>query len=398
MTDSNPKPTRVKPDKPRKDYPMFAHPSGQWARKIRGKLWYFGVWADPAAAEERHDREYPFLKRGEIPPPIEVGDGVTVKQLCNVFLEAKEAAIRTGEFSQLSWNGYQASLKRLIAHFGATTKVNSLGPAHWAEYRASLAKTLAPTSLKTEIAKVRAVFNWGWKTKLCGQPDYGTSFDRPPQKSLRKHQREGGSRLFTREEIHAILKHSDRQLRAMVLLGLNCGYGNSDIGSLEIGDLDLKSGWATMARVKTEVSRRCPLWPETIAALKEWIPRRPRKTEPGCSRRVFLTQRGTPFVRLKGKTFEDVLGHRFRNLLKRLKINGRRGLGYYALRHVHATIGGNAKDPQAVAATMGHIDGSMTGNYQHGIPDDRLRAVTDSIRTWLFDVPAPGEKEEGGER
>ena len=60
---------RSKPDKPYQGFPMFAHPSGQWAKKINRKLAYFGVWADPEAALERLNREFPYLKAGRTPPP-----------------------------------------------------------------------------------------------------------------------------------------------------------------------------------------------------------------------------------------------------------------------------------------------------------------------------------------
>ena len=39
-----------KPAKPRPDFPLFAHSNGQWTKKIRGRLHYFGLWRDPDAA------------------------------------------------------------------------------------------------------------------------------------------------------------------------------------------------------------------------------------------------------------------------------------------------------------------------------------------------------------
>jgi hypothetical protein len=48
-------------------------------------------------------------------------------------------------------------------------------------------------------------------------------------------------------------------MQAMILLGLNCGYGPSDLATLPMRVLDLAGGWVDHARPNTGIDRRCPL-------------------------------------------------------------------------------------------------------------------------------------------
>ena len=60
-------------------------------------------------------------------------------------------------------------------------------------------------------------------------------------------------------------------MKPMILLGINCGFGNADCATLPIRALDLEEGWINFPRPKTGLDRRCPLWPETIKSLQEWL-------------------------------------------------------------------------------------------------------------------------------
>lgn len=396
-----------KPAKPYPGFPLFPHATGRWAKKIRGKIHYFGQWAkkaggelvavddmkaSAAAAKLEFDRVWPYLSEGRTPPPADAGDACTVRVLCNAFLGSKETKLNGGELSSHSFSEYFRTCDRIVTFFGAQRRVDDLRPADFESFRASLAEGCNVVTVKSKINRVRVVFKFASDNRLIDRPvEFGQAFNRPSAKLLRKARNDAGGKSFEADEIKAVLAISGAVPRAMVLLGINCGFGNTDVADLPRSAVDLERGWVAFPRPKTEIRRRIPLWPETVAALAEAFPLRPDPADPSDGGLCFLTERGNRFVRVqKSKKSADrhvtinTLSHRFDALCEDAGVEQRRGRGFYGLRHTFETVAGECRDQVAVDAIMGHVDPSMAAIYRDGISDDRLLAAVNTVRSWLW--------------
>jgi integrase len=376
---SKSKPLR-KPSKPYPDFPLFPHANGHWAKKIRGKLHYFGRWADWQAALDLYQAQRDDLHAGRTPRASR--DGLTVSDLCNRFLTGKQALLDNGELSPRTFQDYHRIARVLVDFFGRERFVDDLVADDFGALRKSLAERLGPVAIGNEIQRIRTLFKFAFDDGLIDKPvRYGANFNRPTKRVLRAQRHEAGPRMFEADEIHAILKEAKSPaVRAMVLLGVNCGLGNHDCGRLPLPAVDLDGGWINFPRPKTAVMRRCPLWPETVEAIREALAARPMPADEESAELVFLTYRGRPWsLDVPGSP----ISKETRKILNRLKIV-RPGTGFYALRHTFETIGGGSKDQISVDAIMGHADDSMAANYRERIDDQRLIDVVNHVRDWLF--------------
>ena len=130
-------------------------------------------------------------------------------------------------------------------------------------------------------------FNYAYKQGLIDRPIvFGDGFKKPSQRVLRCERQKKGKKMFTAKQIRAMIGKAGPQLKAMILLGINCGMGNHDCAILPMSILDLKTGWLDFGRPKTGIERRCRLWPETIAALTGVLTRRREPKESPRRQRV----------------------------------------------------------------------------------------------------------------
>jgi hypothetical protein len=260
--------TLKKPEKPYPGFPMFPHATKRWAKKIRGKLHYFGRWDDPGAALQKYLDQKDDLYAGRTPRVS--GEGLTIAELCNHFLNTKRHLLDNGEITDGTFRDYYETCYRIVDTFSRNRLVDDLFADDFGLLRISLAKTRGPAALKNQIGNVRMVFKFGYDQLLIDKPiRYGQSFNKSSRKVLRIARNKNGPRMFEADELRKILETAKRPVKAMVLLGINCGFGQSDIANLPQSAIDFDNGWIEFPRPKTGIERRCQLWPETVEALRE---------------------------------------------------------------------------------------------------------------------------------
>lgn len=372
-----------KPAKPRPDFPLFAHASGRWAKKVRGKLHYFGKWDDPVAALAKWLDQKDDLLAGRTPRPK--ADGLTIRNLCNKYLTHKRHLADAGEITARTFQEYYETADRIVVAFGKARLVVDLDASDFEAFRAKLAKTRGPVCLGNEISRVRSVFKFALDQGLIERPvRYGQSFKKPSAKTIRLARARNGKRLLEASEIRLVLEKANAHMRAFTLLGVNAGYGASDISALPLETVQhaIATGWLDFARPKTGVGRRCPLWNETRDALRAAISKRRQAKDASDAHLAFITKHGKRFTKPNG---DDPIGWEFRKLLAKLDIK-RPMIGFYVSRHVFRTVADECRDHPAIALIMGHAPAAndMAAVYRERIDDERLVAVVEYVHKWLF--------------
>jgi len=387
---------RVKPPpKPYRDFPLSPHASGAWCKKILGKIHYFGKWGRVfngkltriegdgwQAALTLYQAQRDDLYAGRTPRGNK-DDHLTVADLCNRFLTAKQRKLEAREIGARMFGEYKATTDRLVATFGARRRLDDVAADDFESLRAELAKQFGPVRLGNEVTRVKSVFKYAIENGLLERPMqklFGNEFKKPGKAVLRKHKADAGGTMMEAEEIRKLLDAADPTAKAILLLGVNCGFGPTDCATLPLDALDLDAGWIDYARPKTGIARRCPLWPETVKALQGALAVRPTPKLETDAKLVFISARGNPFI--SGNAAHPVtvvIVH----LMKTTKMH-REGRGPYTMRHVFRTVADEALDRVAIDLIMGHSDPSMGGHYRERISDGRLVAVAEHVRAWLF--------------
>jgi integrase len=203
--------------------------------------------------EQRDD-----LLAGRVPRSSQ--GALTLHGLCNAFAASKESQRDCGDITARTFGDYLQTCQLLLDSFGKTRRVDDLVSADFEGLRKALAKRLGPHALGRQIVQSKTVFRYGYEAGLIESPvRYGPTFKPPARRILRTAKQAAAPKLFEAREIRRLLRAAPPQLRAMILLAVNCGFGNADCGRLPLAAVDLRKGWIDYPCGKTAIERRCPL-------------------------------------------------------------------------------------------------------------------------------------------
>ncbi len=389
---------------------LYLHASGQFAKRVAGKVRYFG--RDLKTATARWHAEKPFLLAGltvrSEPKPTQS----TLATLCIGILTHKQSLADSGQFSLRTIRDYRLATQHLLSFFSPHRLLTDLRPADFVEFRTSVAANVSAVTCANRLRYIRAILKYAYDAELIDRPiRFERSLALPPAALMRRERLVRGALLFTAAEIRLLLNGgmvtndagnpvdvagASCLMRAVILLSINAAFGSTDCCQLTFQFLDLDNGWHTFPRTKTHAERKCWLWPETVEAIGKYLKVRPSPVNPKHSDRVFLTQHGGELVTvseaLSGNgpriNVIDYPAKSFTKLLDRLKIR-RNKIGLYTLRRTHRTVSDELLDQPAASLICGHIPSAsdMSAVYRQSISDERLKTVSIYVRNWLLSTP-----------
>jgi integrase len=209
---------------------------------------------------------------------------------------------------------------------------------------------------------------------------------KPSRKLIRQARNERGPRTYEAAEIQTLLNAAEPNMKAMILLGINCGFGQTDLANLTSSAVDFDKNMIDYPRQKTAVQRRCPIWPETAEALQSVIKNRPTPKSELDMDIIFITKYGHRWVReseTEKRSWTDAVQLQFGKLSRNLDLHKPR-FGFYTLRHTFETIAGESADQVAVDFIMGHARDDMSSIYRERIGLERLQKIVHHVHDWVF--------------
>jgi integrase len=245
-------------------FPLTLHPTGQYCKKINGKIHYFGT--NKKQALDNYLEQATYLHGGPALAQKASNGNMGLKQLCDLYLEYQHSKVLAGNLSARHYTDHMSSLSKLMSFLGKGRRIKGISTLDLQNYKRQLQGAYGSAHrVNLHIGAMKAMFHWARKNDILQNIPNIDAVSRGKIVHQEMY-------IFTPEQIKKLLSLANTKMQAMIMLGLNCGFGCTDCARLKWKNLDLENGRVQLARSKKGVPRNLPLWPETAKALKK-VPR-----------------------------------------------------------------------------------------------------------------------------
>ena len=206
---------------------------------------------------ERYLEQAAYLHSGKM-AETKPSDNLSIKTLCNLYLDYQKSRVTIGEIKPRQVYDQTRLLRHFARYIGPNRVVSDISTIDLQNYRNKLIKSgKAPNTINNHISAIKAMYHWAMDNELI---DYAPNLKAIKKISASKTEKP----VFSATQLAKLFSEADTQMKAMILLGLNCGFGCTDCAQLKWESLDLKRARVSFPRGKTGIPRNLPLVKEGI--------------------------------------------------------------------------------------------------------------------------------------
>ena len=146
-------------------FPLTLHPTGQYCKKIKGKIRYFGK--DKKKALEKYLAQSTYL-HGPQSLAEKISNGkMTLRQLCNLYLHYQNSRVLVGDITAKHYNDSKYSLDRLMAFLGQSCRIENISTLDLQNYKRKLQSSYPSIDRQNlQIGIMKAMFHWARKNDV----------------------------------------------------------------------------------------------------------------------------------------------------------------------------------------------------------------------------------------
>ena len=199
-------------------FPLTLHKTGQFCKKIRGKLYYFGT--NKQQALQRYLEQASYLHNSKQVERNLVKSALSLKTLCNLYLDHQESRVAIGEIKFRHVSDQIILLRDFVKSIGSNKMISDISTIDLQNYRKKLIKAgKAPNTINNRIAVIKAMYHWALDNEIIQTA--------PNLKALKKitNPKKEEKLIFSMAQVQKLFDFTDVQMKAMIWLGSTDEFG-----------------------------------------------------------------------------------------------------------------------------------------------------------------------------